>query len=190
MGQESQEMGSRRAQIMSRPDSPGASGARGSSARGCIRAAAAPRAARVALVAADVDGRDAGECERDVGERAARERRQAVPDLVDVYPVADLDRARALTGHQSERAEHARLVGREQAVLPFLADRRLVLDAAQALALEALVGRLVVGPRHPRPEVLETLADRERDHFRVAGTEQAQDVRVVEPDPLRRRRLS
>src|SRR4051794_38138448 len=52
------------------------------------------RAARVALVAADVHRRDPRESERDVGERAAGKGRETVADLVDVNPVSDLDRAR------------------------------------------------------------------------------------------------
>ena len=70
-----------------------------------------------------------------VSARLAR-RREAASDLVDVHPVADLDRRRPLVGHQPERARRSDDSSRGNS--PYchsVAVRRLVLHAAQPLCV-------------------------------------------------------
>ena len=89
-------------------------------------------------------------------------------------------------GHQSERAEHTRLVEVEEPVLVLLAARELVDDTLQALALELDLRGVRVGPRHPRGEVLEALAHGSGERFGVGDGEGAKDC-VGELDPRGRR---
>ena len=143
-------------------------------------------AAPVGLVADDDHAPHFFELEPGFGQCTRGRRGEATVAGGDVQPVPDLERARTAARHQTERAQE-RVVGIEQSVLPLLEPFALLRLVADAGALELHVRRLCVGPRHPGPEMVETLADRVGDRGGIADAHPAEVAVVLEIDVLGRR---
>src|SRR5204863_10149081 len=96
-------------------------------------------------------------------------------DRVRADPVADLQAVRPDPRVQAAPAQHALLGGIEDRVDRVRAEVELAAELAQELDFLGEGLRLVAGPRHPRPQVLEARVDRLLEQRRVTRIPAADD---------------
>lgn len=116
-----------------------------------------PLTGRVGLVVSDLDTVDTGHLEGCLGQRSRRLGRMPPAEMINMNPIADLDRVGSVTAMKSGTPHHLTLTeDAKVTVAPFL-------PVGSPLAYQGYPilqrGRLIRGPRHPRMQVVDTLLD-------------------------------